>query len=727
LAKDEQAFWDQVWAVHTRRYAAEVTAARQQAQEHPRPPSQYSPAQLQQLAFGAYVGLVREQGGAANRKQRAALGPEIIRVRQTALSRILALATGDPQYAKAAQPVLVQALGDPNQAVRMQAFEHLQALGMDRTTLGAEALETGHTDLGVRGLELLSGGAAAKQGQAVLEQVMLSRTDDLALEAAKLLKEPRGAVAVATQALNAAHERLRGQAVAWLAAEYDKDKSAQKPLRQALDSRYQKVREAAALELATKKDPAAFEALVKLLMSAQDANKQGAAIKALVTLGDPRSPDVFLDRLENDPSGTALVDVLLKAVGDFRRPQSVDRLLAIMEKHYDRRGTAFDAVLTISGHDQGIDDPDDEQPDRSWEEKQHPRHDAILARLMERCFSFGEPRFLRRLVPRARWARGKEVEPVLSLLITHSDDQLRQEAVEALGWRLRKRKGGTDALRKALQHKDSLTQFLAAEGLALGSRPEGLNVLLASIDFLSDLTLRRRAVRALGELADARALDLLLRLAGEDGHALQEEAAEAIGHLGRSDKAEEIFKLLERFAKSDASVAENALKGLRWLNTHAGWQLIRQRAEEVDFSYPETAVEMLGYNDDPATRDLLLRLLKDEENWNVTLVALGSARRLWGPESLEPDYAFLQNKEVGYSAEEELQDSVSRVCARGEPKRIFEILPGCEKDVQDTLAANLLNRVPLPIAEAQSAIGGTDERTVQLSAHILGRADAQAA
>ena len=91
---------------------------------------------------------------------------------------------------------------------------------MDPTALGAEALATGHTDLGVKGLELLTGGASDEEGQAVLERAMLTRKDDLAIEAAKLLIARRGVAAVAGRALEAAHEPLRRQAVSWLAAEY---------------------------------------------------------------------------------------------------------------------------------------------------------------------------------------------------------------------------------------------------------------------------------------------------------------------------------------------------------------------------------------------------------------------------------------------------------------------------------------------------------------------------
>jgi ParB family chromosome partitioning protein len=719
LSEKEQDAWDQAWGAHAERFAAEVGEARRQAGDRRPPAPAQTPADLQRLAFGAYVGLVREQG-------RAVPAAQVVRVRQTAISRILALAAADAEYARAARPVLVQALGDPNQPVRVQAFEGLQTLGMDATALGAEALEAGHTDLGVRGLQLLSGGASDARGQAVLEQVMLSRPDNLALEAAKLLLPQRGAPVVAGQALAAAHAPLRQQAVAWLAAEYDKDAAARDRLREALASRYLQVREAAAVALANKKDAAAFDALVKLLQTAQDAGKQRIVVNALTTLGDPRAAAAFLDRLENDPGGTALTDDLFRAAGQYRRPETADRLLALMGKEGKQRAAAYAAALAVSGYDQRIQDSEDESPDRKWEEKQHPRRDAVLARLMERCFALGETKLLYGLVPGARWARGPEVGPVLALLAGHPDDRLRQSAVEALGWRLRKRGGSRDALVKALGHKDPQTQFLAAEGLARAGRPEGLTVLLTSVEYLSDVRMRQRAVRALGELADVRALDVLLKLAEEDGNALQEEAAEAVGRLGRSAKGEEIFQLLERFGKRNDGVAEKALRGLRWLNVRAGWQLIRKRAADPTFHFRETAAELLGYDDDPAGRELLLRLLAgDDRDSDVLSAALTSARRLWGPDSLEPDYAVLQNAEA--EEENDFQEALKRVCARGEVGRVFAVFPKTVPDAREALTTSLLNRAELPVAEARAALGGPDAPTVRLAARVLGRAGARAA
>ena len=169
-----------------------------------------------------------------------------------------------------------------------------------------------------------------------------------------------------------------------------------------------------------------------------------------MTLGDPRAAAAFLDRVEDDPGGTALADELLAAVGRFRRPEVADRLLALMDKDRKRRDAAVGALLTISGYDQSIEDPEDERPDRTLGGEAIPRHDAVLARLMDRLSAPADARHLLRLLPAARWARGKEVEPVLAGLVNHPDDRSVSGAVEALGWRLRKREGDPEPLRKAL-------------------------------------------------------------------------------------------------------------------------------------------------------------------------------------------------------------------------------------------------------------------------------------
>ncbi|MDB5307711.1 MAG: putative lyase [Gemmataceae bacterium] len=722
FAGKEQAGWNQAWAVHSARFAVEINTARSAASAAGVPvPSKLAPAQLRELAFGGYVGLVREQGSGGT-------GSPIIKVRQTALNRVFAIASKDAAYSRAAQPVLAQAMGDPNQPVRTQAFEHLQALGMDRATLGSEALEAGYTDLGVKGLELLTDGTSSREGEAVLERVMLARTDDLATEAAKLLADRQGKIPTASKALDAVHEPLRIQAVQWLAAEYETSADAQMFLRLALESRYRRVRETAAFELAAKKDAAAFDALAKMLHDPAFAKRQKQLIDGFNTIADKRAAGVFLDRVETDPSGTAAVEDLVRAAADFRDPATADRLLGLADRKKEWQGLALRAARTVSGYDQQIADPEDENPDWTWEKDLHPWHDAVLAKVLDRAFTLGNTDLLLELLPAAQWSRGPDVDPVLGVLVSNPNTELRDAAVQAAGWRFRKRKGPVEPLLKAVRHKNPVTQFYAAEGLARGKRGEGLNVLLSSIEYLDDVGLRQRAVLALGELGDQRAVDTLLKLAGEDGHALQESAAEAIGHLKRSQQADSIFRLLERLAKGTGGIAQRAVAGLRWFDTPSGWDIVRAKlagktrgwhADQIK----QTAADQLGYNDDPATRDLLLKVLRTEGDGDIVAGAFTSARRLWGKDSLEPHYHVIQNPDASdlLDGEEVLTDVVKTVAEKGDALRIMEVFPRCPTDVQEPLEAALLTRPNLPIKEAVAALAHADEGTVRLATRLLGR------
>src|SRR5262249_55018428 len=56
LDDKEQAAFDQAWAVHQARFAGELAELRRRAREHKPVPVQSTPAQLRELAFGAYVG-----------------------------------------------------------------------------------------------------------------------------------------------------------------------------------------------------------------------------------------------------------------------------------------------------------------------------------------------------------------------------------------------------------------------------------------------------------------------------------------------------------------------------------------------------------------------------------------------------------------------------------------------------------------------------------------------
>ena len=669
---------------------------------------------LAPLVFGAYVGLARLGGDAAAG-----------RIRRTAIARLLAMASAEAGLVESVRPVLVLALADDQHEVRRAAFEGLRDLGVDKTGLGAEALASPHHDVGVLGLELLAEAAGGKAEQ-VLRQVMLQRGDGLEIEALRLLGQRIGDIDACAAALESPSAALRNLAVRSLGRRRDSEgETAVEALRMALSSRFSEVRFQAAESLAERRDADAFDVLVELLGSS-DQSLQRRGIAALAKLGDERGPDVLMDRVDHDPDGSARIPKLLRAAGAYRQPATFERLSGFLELAKTRR-PAFDALLAVSGHDQKCRSAVDTL---AWKEeiaRQHPRHDDVLKRLIEVVYPLSDEALLLELIEPARVAESAEVGVALAPLAAHPKDAVRCHAVGALGWRLSKRDGAADALVTALGHTDPNTRFLAAEGLALGGRSEGLNVLLASADLVENLEARRRAVHALGKLADTKALDLLLRLADEEGHALQEDAAEALGHMSKTEKADEVFAKLSSLTQTPGGtrlgVASRALRGLRWFGSHEAWELILSRAEDIEPIIRITVAHLLGRRDEdraggePGAREALEKRVLHEEMHPVAQEAARSLRRLWGDDSLEPDYVIVRSPFPGLEAR-----TLERLAEGGDAARLLGLLAEVPEEMRDDLAAALMERDPLPVEAASECLESSDDATVVTATRILGQA-----
>jgi ParB family chromosome partitioning protein len=708
LDDEKQDRFDRAWEAFQKRFGGEVAALLAAAAKRKPAASSYAPEDLARVVIGAYAGLSRLVGG-----------PLEMRVRQTALTRLAALSRAGTAVAEAVRPILLLALGDPAQPVRKLAFDSLAALGMPGAELGAEALAVGQRDVGVLGLGLLAGDTGdAEARRRVLSQVFLGNTDGLEEEAGKLLAEVAGWEATHTAGLEARAPGVRERSVAGLAGLYEKAEGAQKALRGALGSRYQHVKDRAALELAGKQDAAAFDALVVMLRS----NQQREAIDALVKLGDARAPAALLERLAVDPAGDAQADALLAAAGGFRQPATAARLTELLADK-KRRKAAFGALLAVSGYDQPIGDPEGDRPDVSGR-AEHPRRDDALARTLDALYRLGDAELIGKLLPAARWARGGEVDAALAPLAAFTKDEVRNAALEAIGFRLRQRGGPAEPLLTALGHKDPLTQFAAAEALALGGRAEGIRVLLTAIDLVPELEQRRRAVRALGRLGDARALDTLLRLAGEEGHALQEEAAEAIGHLRSTPRGPAIEELLLRLSQGSGGIALRAFAGLRWFDSQRGWARLRSRTTDDSAGVRAAVLDLLAADADPAGRAAIVERVENEDGWPAQKAA--EALRKWEPEgSLEPDYVFLGAAVEGLGG-----PVVERLRERGDPARILAELPRLQPANEaylQPLVAALLTRDPLPVDAAAAVLDSAHERVAGVAAQILARAGAASA
>jgi len=164
------------------------------------------------------------------------------------------------------------------------------------------------------------------------------------------------------------------------------------------------------------------------------------------------------------------------------------------------------------------------------------------------------------------------------------------------------------------------------------------------------------------------------------------------------------------------------MKGLRWLDTVPGWTLIREKIASTVY-WRDEIVELLAHNDTTETRDLLARSLKDDSDSDVTEKALEAARKLWGSDSLEPDYLLIQNPDREI---DEMEDSVKRVCEKGDVSKILELYARVGSEVQERLSSSLFTRPELPVAGALAGLNGNAESSVALSARILGRATGDA-
>ena len=403
--------------------------------------------------------------------------------------------------------------------------------------------------------------------------------------------------------------------------------------------------------------------------------------------------------------------------------ETAPRLLRSLDDK-KRRKAAFTALLVVSGYDQPIKDPNDDRPGAAEREATlHPRRDEVLAKLLDAAYRLGDVALVTGLLPAARWARGSVVDPVLAPLAALPKDEARHAALEAIGFRLRKRGGPADPLVAALGHPNPLTQFVAAEALALAGRADGLRVLLTAIDLVPELDQRRRAVRALGELGDTRALDPLLRLVNEDGHALQEEAAEAVGHLKATPKGKAIEELLLRGSRQGL--------GRRGALGAHGPALVRQPR---GLGLPPRSRQgrrrrRAGQGGGAA------RVRRRSGGAGGASSSASSKRRTWAwrarrrrrcaagsPRTRStPDYALLGAALRGLGG-----PVVERLRDRGDPAKMLAALPRIQPANEDEylrpLVTALLTRDPLPVDAAAAEIGSVHDRTAAVAAQILARA-----
>ncbi|BBM84584.1 HEAT repeat domain-containing protein [Candidatus Uabimicrobium amorphum] len=660
--------------------------------------------QAQHIIFGAYVGLSR-----IHRNQT-----RFAHYRQVALSKLCQIAEKDDSLRQSVQSVMFLTLNDCSDLVRKEAFEGLQRLEVSTEDLTTEVFVTGHIDICKLALELLI--SKQKKGDVckVLGDIQKSFSNGLEIEVSNILVDKQGGVKTWKAALTAKSSSLRNMAVNKLVELYDEDKKSHKVLHEALTSPFKEIRHATAFALARKKDSEAFATLKELLASS-DRYIQQRAIKALRELEHPQTTAAFIERMENDPAETALVKEILMVIGSLRNPEDID----VLHKFVEDKKTfvaGSGAWLSISGFDQKIREI---EHDGDWLEKQHPRHLSIFQKLLEKWYHLGRYDSIRYHQRSLYWIKDKTIDGVLEDWCTVTDVRVRYMVIECLGWRLRKRDSETSVLQKCLQSQDIVDRFLAAEGLALNGDDSGLNVLKVCLETLPDLNYRRRAVTAIGVLANDNAFDTLYDIASNEEHALYEEAIEALGHLRKSKKAKVIFEKLQGIVQksTNISLVNKALHGLRWFDDHDSWNLIRSRYNHEDWEIRLKVAELLQFRDDEANVDVLQKIICNDDDYDVLQQARDSLRKISDVDSLVLEETLLQ------CSMNMLEDSqLDKFVAQSSLADIFTVVPKIkEAKIASALVTRVLEKEDLVAKEALGALKGHDYKTTTLAAQIVAR------
>ena len=710
---DAKKTWELRYQAFCERYAEQIALAESQVLVL----NAAKPAQNEwnQRAFGAYLGLVRQQHAYSQSLQ--------------SLNSLSALAMRDESMRDSVNSCLLTLLNHPHVDIRQSAFKQLKESGFDAGLLGNTAITSPQSDIASQGLELLTAHYPLKQSRSLLESLMSSDNEILSFAAYKLYRDENGLFDAAKFALKSETMAVQSLCVDELSVQYE-DKQAQQWLLSAAASDRAQTAIQAGLSLAIHEHPEALSVLTKRLDHEVDASAQRSIINALLYLPDTKVAECLLDYVLNNKLNRQPAERMYQLIARYRHIQLFPTLLECLKTRPKEIRFIMHTLLTITGYDQYLADLDQAQADQSWLEKQHPRHDKLLIQYFNTLVRLGHHKVAAGLQDEMSWVTDKSADAALAAAIPVIDEKNLKAIIKAIVYRVERREGDIAGLLEVLSHKDSDIQFIAAEGLANNGHDQGFNVLFAAIDYQEYYDYRQRAVLALGKLGDQRALDKLLKLTEDPEHALHEVAIEAIGHMSESVQAEKIFKLLKSsLEKADgySDMNKHALSGLRWFGSLEAWQLIANYAlnDSHDWGFRQHAAELLRYRDTPGNRQVLLKILRSEDDGDVVETAYESAQLLWGvndEQCSEVDYALIQGKCP------DIDEKALERIAKHAPTADLLMLLGADYALDDKeelahmlsqLGDSLLSRDDYSAAELSGALRSENAAVVSIIARLL--------
>lgn len=579
-------------------------------------------SRLRQLAFGAYVGLLRQSSE----------DDEAHRVRRDAIERLVELVAAGHASLPSTTPALARALDDPHHLVRQAAFAALKkTFSADPEVPLALALASGSADVVRAALdELATRGDTAKPR---IAKALDSRVAAARKYAFELLEKtsPPGDVEPLLAALGSEHADIRIGVLAGLAT--SRDPRVAVALGKALESDHDDLRLRAAEMLAQRRDDRAADALAPWLRS-DDAAIATRARNALSLLGSPAAVRALASRLEDGVVPAERVAIANAVAATRAGVAAIDALVVLVaDEEAEVRAAAVDGAIHVLG-------PRADAASEHGAPKPKPRDAAIAGRFLSAAAR------ARHADVRARAAAELDdlgdaivAEPLLVAMFGDRDPSVRTAAVKAYATRVEKAKAPAAPLEDVLRGGARETMLPAAEGLAHHGVAGALRALLLYVR-AGEPGQPERALLALGTLGDKRALAEIETVANggtEEAPAdlsMQTAALEALGRIAAKLDPEDRDRIRDKVEAAvgtrENAMATAAVRALRWL----GGERSRTRIEGVlaSSSSSETerveAAKALGEMNDAAAEPVLGLALRDA-SLEVAWVALEALEKLF--------------------------------------------------------------------------------------------------
>lgn len=644
---------------------------------------------LFRVAFGAYVGLLRQVTD----------DDESHRVRRDAVDRIADLVAAGRMARASAVPALARAFDDPNHLVRRQAFAALKRLYPEdpETPLSLALLST--TADVLRGAldDLAAGGNASFDRIASALDSPVSEARKYAFDLLEQIA-PKGSVEPLLAALRSQHADLRLGVLERLATSRDPRVAA--ALERALVSDHEDLRLRAAEILASHGSDRAVDVLDAGLRaeSSSVANRSRAALAELGTAATVRVIAGRLGEETTEGERLALVNTLGRYARSAGRREAVDALVGrFADDAAQVRHAAWSAAMAIAGPREDVTAPRGTPATPA-------RDPALTLVAIGAAVRAKDPELRRMAAKELDVLADPAANALLVSLFTDRDRAVRVTAVDAYALRVEDAGADPAPLDDVLRTGNRETMLGAAYGLAVRKVGTAFRPLLLFVR-AGEPGDRERALLGLGTLGDLRALTEVEEIAAggtEEAPVdppMRYAAVEALGLLYGAivdtDARERVRDRIEA-SLADRRLSTAAIKAL----VHTGGERARARLEAVlaaDHSPWADKVEAaigLGTLGDVSSEDVLAGALNqwiEDARWAAYEALI---------ELFPNDRTRVELHAVVCGQSDLAEQAADYLIEQGSTQALLTVLGTVDDDaLRERMRAGLVNRDHLPSSE----------------------------